>query len=359
MRVLYVPNEDGAFRQDGFRRPFANLLTAGLLESVSVFSLQMRIRGGGAAEDHRNGLVSRVREFRPDLVLMQHVGATGLRDRHLEEMRSAGKFALVYHEGDPYSRWLHPLPAAARAVARYSDVVFTVGSGTFLENFRRLGVRDVRWEPHVVETERYRYRPIVEPSHRTHDVVVVANRNTPRLRGHPQWRERIEFVQRIQDTFGDRAAIFGRGWSGPGASGPVAFDDQQDAIRTAWISANWDHYAREPNYYSNRLPISLAAGTVHATTWHPGYEIIFPPEARDFLLTATTPAELVRVIRKAIDELDVPELKRRARSAQRFAYSSCRQDEQLVRFMNFDKTRVDAAAASASWNEDELGVAET
>ena len=36
-RILYVPNELGAFRQLGFRRPLANLVDAGFIDEVSVF----------------------------------------------------------------------------------------------------------------------------------------------------------------------------------------------------------------------------------------------------------------------------------------------------------------------------------
>jgi hypothetical protein len=352
-RVLYVPNEWGPHSQPGIRRTLANLLDAGLLSDVSVFSLQWRIENGGDAEQHRQDLLARVREFRPNIILMQHLGtSTGLRDEHFRAMRSIGDFDLIYHEGDPYSRYLHPLPAPAKAAGRASTVVFTVGAGVFTENFRRSGSRDVRWAPSVFEADRNRAVPDSPLGARRHDVVIVANRNRPRLRGLPNWRDRIEFVSHLQQRFGERLAIYGHGWEGVGALGPVDFSLQQEAIRSAWVSANWDHFASEPKYFSNRLPISLAAGSIHATTNHRGYESVFGPRTSPFLLLGSTPRSLGDAIEKYLTVTSVSERNAAIAEGESFANRAFRQDEQVVSFLNFREVKVDRAAATASWNID-------
>lgn len=352
LRILYVPNEDGDFRQVGFRRPLANLLNAGLIHEISVFSLQWRIRNGGDAEHHRRSLVERVREFQPNLILMQHVGSTGLKDSHFKSMRDAADFELIYHEADPYSRFLHPLPSSAKAAGRASDVVFTVGTGTFSKNFLRSGAKDVRWASHVFETERYRYAEVSNEETRPHDVVVVANKNTPRFRGLPNWKDRIRFIGVLQERFGDRLAIYGNGWSGVGAMGPVDFSKQSAAIRTAWVSANWDHFADEPSYFSNRLPISLAAGSIHATTFHPRYDEIFPEATREFLLTNQTQEALADSIAHYLGTTPPVDRIAAARRAQVFAYEKYRQDDQVVQLLNFRTPWIDARKASATWDID-------
>lgn len=344
-----MPNEAGNFRQLGFRRPLANLTEAALISECSVFSLQWRIRNGGEAEEHRQDLVKRVRAFQPNVILMQHLGSTGLTEKHFAMMREASDFDFIYHEGDPYSRFKHPLPLAARAAGRASDVTFTVGSGVFAENFRRHGARDVRWASHAFEPDRYKYVP-VQPGARAYDVVVVANRNKPRFRGHPNWRDRINFVTLLQERFGDRLAVFGRGWTGVGAQGPIEFSRQNEAISTAWISANWDHYASEPDYFSNRLPISLAVGSIHATTRHPGYERIFSESTKDFLITDASPRGLVDSIERYLAETSPEDRIQSSIRAQKFAYKRFRQDDQLVEFLNFRGIRVKPSAASQVWD---------
>jgi hypothetical protein len=351
-RILYVPNESGSFRQIGFRRPLANLQNAELLSDVSVYSLQWRIGQGGDPEKHRDGLIRRVREFQPDIVLMQHLGATGLRDTHFRAMRAAADFKLIYHEADPYSRFLHPLPRSARSAGRFSDVVFTVGTGWFADNFKRNGARDVRWASHVFESERYRYEPVSAELSRAHDIVMIANRNTPRFRGLPNWRDRIAFVEYMQSRFKDRFAIYGNGWSGSSAMGPVDFSSQDRAIRSGWISANWDHYAEEPHYFSNRLPVSMSTGSIHATGFHPGYDEIFPEETKPFLKFSPTQRGLGDSIESFLECTTPAERVSIGATAQKYAYQHFRQDDQLVSFFNFDVTRVDANAAAEAWDID-------
>lgn len=356
IRLLYVPNESGDFRQLGFRRPMANLLEADMLEQVSVFSLQWRIRNGGDAEQHRQDLIKRVRDFRPNVVLMQHVGKTGLTEKHFLAMRAAADFELIYHEADPYSRFLHPLPRPARAAGRFADVTFTVGSGVFSGNFRRSGAKDVRWASHVFEPERYRRIPVSRETPRPYDVVIVANRNSPRFRGHPNWRDRIAFVSDLQQRFGERIAIYGRGWTGPGAMGPVDPSSQDDAIRSAWVSANWDHYASEPHYFSNRLPISLAAGSIHATTYHRGYEDLFAGRIGDFLFVERDRSALADAIEGVLARTNAEQRLAAIDRAQEFAYKYYRQDNQFVSFLNYRGTRVDPSAAVRAWNLDAPGI---
>lgn len=356
IRILYVPNESGDFRQLGFRRPLANLSRAGLIAEVSVFSLQWRIHNGGDAEQHRRALIERIREFQPNFVLMQHLGSTGLTLNHFRAMRAAADFEFVYHEADPYSRFLHPLPRPAQAAGRAADVTFTVGSGVFAENFRRAGSSDIRWASHVFEPDRYRFAPVSTDLVREHDIVVVANRNTPRFRGHPNWRDRIEFVALLQERFGDRLAIYGRGWSGVGARGPVDFSRQNEAIRSAWVSANWDHYAHEPDYFSNRLPISLASGSIHATTSHPGYDSLFPESTQEFLIHNRSPTGLLDDIEYFLSTTSPVDRIQAGIRGQEFAYKDFRQDDQLVRFLNYRNVRVDPSAASEAWDLDDTSL---
>jgi hypothetical protein len=358
-RILYVPNEFGNFRQVGFRRPLANLQAAGLVTEVSVLSLLWRIREGGDPEMHRKALIQRVARFQPNVILMQHVGSTGLRAKHFDQMRAASHFKLIYHEADPYQGPLHPLPRSAALAGQAADVVFTVGSGRFAKAFRMSGARDVRWESHAFDVERYREIGGDPPATRQHDIVIVANRNRPRMRGLPNWRDRIRFVRYLQERFGDRLAIYGAGWEGAGVMGPIPFAEQHVAIRSGWISANWDHFAREPNYFSNRLPISLAAGSIHATTWHPGYDEIFARDTREFLLLSRSQVKLADAIEEKLAGTDSDQRLAAVRHAQTYSYRRFRQDDQMVRFLNFERQIIDPACARDSWDLDSTPLEET
>jgi hypothetical protein len=69
----------------------------------------------------------------------------------------------------------------------------------------------------------------------------------------------------------------GQGWKGePYCRGPIAFNDQEKTIRSAWLTINWGQFDEIAMYSSDRLPISLASGVLHITNYQRGYEHLFP-----------------------------------------------------------------------------------
>lgn len=352
MKILYVPNEWGDGRQAGMRRALATLVDTGLVEEVKVYSLLWRLRrGGGRAAC--TGLLELVNQFAPDLILMQHLGSTGLDAEYFARLRTLGSFSLVYHEADPYSRWKHPLPSEAKAAGAFADVVFTVGKGVFRSNFIRAGSRDVRWCPSVFDPGRFGRSSVPETSERPYDVVMIANRSQARtpFTGHPNSRQREELVRLLERKFGARFAIFGKGWTNGSARGPIAYDQQNDAIYSGWVSANWDHYAREDAYFSDRLPTTLATGSIHVTTWHPGFDQIFSGSER-FLRFGQTPKSIVTAVEEVLHSRRPPQMIQDAVDGRDFAQRNFRQDDQLITMLNFDREVIDPAKASASWDED-------
>ncbi|MFD1720169.1 glycosyltransferase family protein [Amnibacterium endophyticum] len=347
-RILYVPNETGDARQFGYRRAFADLLSAGMLDEVRVFSLEHRIHAGGDAAAHRADLLAAAREFAPDLLFMQHLGRTGLTDGDFEQLTSGGT-PLLYHEADPYTRRVHPLPAAARAAGRAADVVFTVGAGTFTTNFLRSGARRVEWTPSAFDPNRIDLGE--GQRERAMDVVIIANRGRARIRPLPNAADRVRFIEAVQDRLGDRLALHGRGWSGPSARGPVPYSEQTTVLRSAWMSANWDHFAAEPCYFSDRLAIALASGSVFATTLHPGYSAVFPPDlTRRFLITSSQPQDLLQRIEQWLATTTVDQRLDAELAAREFAWSHLRQDDTLVTMLNAVGVGIDPRAASEAWD---------
>ncbi|WP_153004217.1 glycosyltransferase family protein [Microbacterium testaceum] len=339
VRILYVPNEHGEHRQFGIRSTLGKLRAAGLVTDVKIFSLLWRIREGLDAPNQRKILLQVAEEYRADIVLLQHLGGTGISREDLRRLRGSCGF-MIYHEADPYSRYVHALPREARLAGQLSDVVFTVGNGVFADNFRRAGAVDVRWEPSIFDPGRFGHLSVEPEMVRTFDVVMVANRNKPRLRGLPNWRDRIAFVEYMEQRFGPRFAIFGRGWTGPSAQGQVPYSEQASAIRSGWVSANWDHFAKEPLYFSDRLPTSLATGSVHATTAHAGFRDYFIG-ADKFLLLSENFADLADRIEVYLQETEPEDRLLREREARKYAHDNLRQDDQLIRMLNHAGAAID------------------
>ncbi|RIX26089.1 glycosyltransferase family protein [Amnibacterium setariae] len=346
-RVLWVPNEIGDALQSGFRRAFADLLAIGAVAELEVFSLERRIRAGGDAAAHRADLLAAAERFRPDLVLLQHVGYTGLTDGDIDRLLRHGA-SMVYHEGDPYTRRLHPLPPAARAAGRRADVVFTCGAGVFAANFRRSGAKRVEWVPSAFDPARVDASP--KPAVRDLDLVMIANRSRARVRPLPAAADRRRFVELLQQRHGRALGLYGNGWTGPSARGALPYPQQSAVMRTAWLSANWDHFSEEPCYFSDRLPIALASGSLHAATLHPGYGAVFPPETSRFLITGSSPEDLVTRIDRYLTTTSPDERVDAEEAARRFAWRHFRQDDQLVTLLNAVGAGIDPARAAAAWD---------
>ncbi len=352
MRILILANEHLNFPQTGFRRTFENLKAAGLVEDVLVLSPQLSIEIGAPTSDVSAKIFSAFKGFEPDVVFIMHPHKMGLSQELFTRMRETNEFRLILWEGDAYSLlWKQPSWSDI-IVARNADVVFTVGKGSLERNFKIYGAKDVRWVPHCFETDRLHTTSSsnVNSNLVESQVTIIANRSMHRLRPAPGWRTREKFIRMCEIEFGKDLSVYGTGWSGASARGALEFDQQADALSLSKISANWDHYPRVPWYFSNRLPISLASGSVHATTFHKGYETIFGREEMEFLITDHTPEALIRKMKDFLKSKSQDEISELGLAAKAFAYKKFRQDDWIVKMLNFDGPRINLDAARSCWS---------
>jgi len=350
-RVLYLPNEHGDLSQRGPRRALGGLLDAGLIEDVRIVSLLHRVRvGNGSAERAR--VLEIVQDFKPTIILLDKPSGTGLGSSDVEAWRSVSDFVFVVLDMDPYHWWFKPLSSEAKALAQHADSVFVVGSGSFLTSYRRAGASNVRWS-------RQPYPPCsfgrleITGDTVTRDVVMIANRipsRLGRLRTMPGEVDRRRLVASLEREFGSGFALLGAGWAEPIGLGPIAFFEQESAIRSAWVTANWDHFPAEPDYVSNRLPISLASGTVHFTTWHPGFDELFGE--LPFLRLVRRQVDIAPAIRAYLESTSSVERIEHARQARAFAEPRYRQDVWLVEILNSGGAEIDPAVAKETFSDE-------
>lgn len=350
-RVMLLANEKKDFQQIGFRRPLSNLKNAGLIEDFLVESPELDYAEGMPLDDLNESLVRAAKRFKPTQILIMHPHRMHLASSTLKEFRKISSPEIILWEGDAYSLLRKQPNFTDIAVARMSDVVWTVGKGSLRFNLRLYGARDVRWIPHCFETDRLRSNsPIRNSSGFIHDLSIIANKSGHRFRPAPGWRERVEFVSKCQEALPDQVSVFGWGWEGPGAKGKLDFNEQYRVISGSRITGNWDHYPRTNSYFSNRLPISLAAGSVHATTWHPGYNEIFPKMTSQFLLLEKTPKALVERIVNFLSSTDDETISQLGFAASVYAFKHFRQDDWIVKMLNSRAERINPREASESWS---------
>ncbi len=282
MRLLYLPNEaslNDIDRQIGPRKAFQRLLNQGELDALEVFSFLHEFRQSGDAEKVRSEIIRLVKDFEPDVIYWQHVSDFELSESFIVELKAAlPKAKLIYHEADPYGRYIKRINQNMRVLFGAADLVIMSGLGDFFSIARSAGARRLLFSVQHFDSVRSG-RPWEPTLERAHDVTMIANAigsvGVPG-RYFPGSRQRKQLGQKLSDTFGTRFALYGRGWEGVEASrGVLAFDQQEVTLRSGWVSVNWQHFDQEPYYFSNRIPISMAAGVPHITNYQAGYEHIF------------------------------------------------------------------------------------
>ena len=103
------------------------------------------------------------------------------------------------------------------------------------------------------------------------DVAMIGNCPTSRipLKTMPGLRWRIELARMFEARLGRRFAIFGLGWRGLCAQGPVELARQGAAYSRARLGVG-NNNLHAAYYFSNRLPIAMSCGAVMLHNFEPG-----------------------------------------------------------------------------------------
>jgi hypothetical protein len=282
MRWLYVPNENTEGDQIGPRMAFETLHREGIFSAYKAYSYLVRQNVLGNHTEALNELLETAQTFSPDVIFIQHPSNGYPMDgeylQKLKSISSASKFVL--YEADPYGQFVKRIDSTLRAVIAATDMCILVGTGSLAKLAHSAGAKKIRFAPHSFDSQRFgtQWEPTLT---RRYDAVMIANltclKRIPWLYV-PGGRSRKTTAKALYNQFGDRFALFGagQGWDGePYCQGKIAFNNQGDVIRNAWMSANWGNYDEIAMYASDRLPISLACGVPHITNYQPGYEHVF------------------------------------------------------------------------------------
>lgn len=300
LRFFYVPNEHTEGDQIGPRKAFSRLHQRGVLSAYTAYSYLIERERIGDHTRALQDLHAAIESFQPDVIFFQHLnGSYPVDAAYLRGMKAvASRPKFVWHDPDPYGRHIKPIDATMKIAVAASDMAVVKGLGYFSDGLRRAGAKRILFAPESFDDERFG-KPWAAPSTRALDAVTIANltclKRVPFL-FMPGGRQRQQLARRFHAAYGDRYAVFGsgRGWQNePFCRGPLPFDAQEKALRSAWISVNWSQFDDIPYYFSDRLPISLVSGVPHVTNHQPGYEHLFPG-ARGIYF-AHSPAEALDV----------------------------------------------------------------
>ncbi len=283
MRVMYWPNEPPQLypksMQTGGRAAFQAMAANGLIKGLEIYSYRVARAHHADRTSFERDALNAIQNFQPHILFVQHVAGTDISEQFWQSLRDVTHdVTVVYHEDDPFDPWVKRVDQATSFALKFADLVFASGRGALTKLLSRYTHAPIAYLPTCFDSGRFaKHDPTVAV--KTTNVAMIGNRGVRRRLKFlylPGGRRRADFAVRLCKEFGRDFVLYGKGWSRLASShGPLPFAEQERAIQAARISANWDHFDHIEAYFSNRLPISLAAGVPHVTTWHEGFDELF------------------------------------------------------------------------------------
>lgn len=277
MKLVVALNDVERGAHVDYHEGLARLRGEGRIDAFEVVP-HVALRNEGHSDAAVVGMIeTAATDLEADLILWCHTGELVVPDAVMDRLRMLpSPPVMAYVEGDMYQRFYKPLHKAARSVMCASDVVFVCGGGALVDQLARAGCHDVRYVPLTTDDVRFGADrpPGSEPDF---DVVLVGNNPRSRVpfKTMPGCRWRARVVKMLEKRLGARFGVFGYGWDGPSAQGPVPFDEQGRAYHRGRVSLGINNL-HAPYYFSDRLPISLSSGVLMVHDREAGLDEVFP-----------------------------------------------------------------------------------
>jgi hypothetical protein len=279
VKLLYVVDEHDYGDHIGPREALKILVTQNILDEVLVFPFLVEEKKAGSWNKTLDLLFHNISEFHPELILISHIGKHSFSNGFFKKIK--GLYTkppiIAYDERDVYGLIRKPLPNTVIELAQNADLIALVTTGDFEKRFRNAKCINIIYLPHVANLIQFGH--IWTPTEeRQFDIVMIGNLALSRmpLLSMPGVLRRKKLAYRFYREFGNRFAVFGKGWgNAPFCKGPIPYENQEAVLRRSWISIGCDHFPDYQNYFSDRLPISLLSGVAHLTYKAPGLENYF------------------------------------------------------------------------------------
>jgi hypothetical protein len=250
------------------------LASQDLLESYNVYPFIARFEDGCSNREIAREIVAISESCQPTGILWCHTGNLALCNDHLNSIKSlSSKPSMGFWDGDIYHKFYKPLPKQSVHIAKKCDVSFLPGYSAMIQDLITKGCKDIRYVPLSTDEERFgrkRELGII------YDVVMVGNyiRSSVPFKTFPGSRYRKKIADCFYDKLGERFAVFGRGWKGKYAKGPVSYEKQSEIYHLSRLSIGVNNLHSD-YYYSDRLPISLSSGVIMVHNYEKGIDKIF------------------------------------------------------------------------------------
>lgn len=311
MKILHLPNERTNERTKlelTSRVAFEEFYNKGRILDYQVYSFLLRLKETGSNKAVQEEILNKVKEQKPDIIFWQHISEFDLSEDFYKTLKQCSPHTkIVYQDMDAYGHFVKKVTPQMRKILSIAEIVFTCGTGDFFNVLKENGAQKVFYQPHSFDQERAPIDLGIYPGMgKKYPLLMIGSRAFTRnpLLTFPGSKERLELVNRFTKEFTSDFYLFGHNWKkSVSYQGSLPFHLQYETIQQSRVTVNWDHFDNEPNYFSDRLPISLICGIPHITTKHPGYGYQFK-DCEGGLYCAESPKEAVEIARYLLSKPD-------------------------------------------------------
>ncbi|PKD39384.1 hypothetical protein CWO84_16875 [Methylomonas sp. Kb3] len=277
LRLLYLPVENVEGDQRARRKIFADMLAEGRLEALEIFSYRLFGREYGWDEMAKR-VLDIAREFAADAIYWHGLWGGHLNEDIMRQIKSLpSKPAICNENGDPFGNiWVVPYPKCLLSLVKYTDVCFNSGLGRVAEYLKRKGAGHVYLLPHGYDEVSFNDLGRQESSYEN-DLVMIANQWKSRrpFASAPGAKSRPMLIQALEEEFGSRFALYGKGWDKFScARGPIDFFKQVDAYNKSKVAIGIPQFSDIEYYESNRPFNTIATGIPYVSGYSPKFDQI-------------------------------------------------------------------------------------
>ena len=265
MKVMFLPLNYGNILQKGASEAF---VSAGAnLQVFDYFAVYNKKRFDSRMVQQE--LLREVENFQPDLLHLQiqHTNIIDWKTISVIKKRWP-KIRISNWTGDVRTY----VPKSYKAIAQFSDFNFISSTGQIKMFENEIGRPVLYWQ---IGFDPKLYKPDVKtPSEFEFDTMFIAN-NTNK-ESYPGRIERELTCKLLQQSFGNRFAMYGSGW-GPGIKSRGSVDQKKLAndYHKSLSSISVNHFNEINHYFSDRLLLCMACGRPVISLVFPKWEAYF------------------------------------------------------------------------------------
>ncbi|MDO8846598.1 glycosyltransferase [Methylicorpusculum sp.] len=277
LRLLYLPVENIEGDQRARRKIFADMLSEDRLEALEIFSYRLFGRQHGW-EAMMQKIYELARDFAADAIYWHGVWEGPLNEKIMLQIKNLpNKPAICNENGDPFGNfWVVPYPKSLLSLVKYTDVCFNQGLGRMADYLKANGAKHVYLLPAAYDHISFN-QPITVNIEKQFDLVMIANRWTYKrpFASAPGAKNRPLLIKALQEEFGDKFALYGKGWERFSSSkGPIEFFKQIDAYNSSKIAIGLPQFSDIEFYDSNRPFNTIATGIPYVSGYSPKFDQI-------------------------------------------------------------------------------------